>query len=140
MRPCPCLASYQACSAETEDEIRWWSRNRNKQTSWQVRGQTNEGFGGLCINVFNRKPYSTSMIQVMPHRNLQRQSSIFFSYDICKGECLMSITTILLIVLVLMLLGIIPIWPHSRSWGYGPSGVIGLIVVILVILFLLGKI
>nr|WP_256128396.1 DUF3309 family protein [Desulfolutivibrio sulfoxidireducens] len=38
-----------------------------------------------------------------------------------------------------MLLGIIPIWPHSRSWGYGPSGGIGLIVVILVILFLLGK-
>ncbi|MEF3696730.1 DUF3309 family protein [Desulfolutivibrio sp.] len=52
----------------------------------------------------------------------------------------MSITTILLIVLVLMLVGIIPIWPHSRSWGYRPSGVIGLIVAILVILFLLGKI
>jgi hypothetical protein len=51
-----------------------------------------------------------------------------------------SITTIILIVLVLMLLGIIPIWPHSRSWGYGPSGVIGLIVAVLVILFLLGKI
>jgi hypothetical protein len=52
----------------------------------------------------------------------------------------MSLGTILLIVLVLALLGVIPIWPHSRSWGYGPSGGVGLIVVILVILFLLGRI
>jgi hypothetical protein len=52
----------------------------------------------------------------------------------------MSIGTILLIILVLALVGIIPIWPHSRSWGYGPSGGVGLIVLILVILFLLGKI
>lgn len=52
----------------------------------------------------------------------------------------MSIGTILLIILVLALVGIIPIWPHSRSWGYAPSGGIGLIVLILVILFLLGKI
>jgi hypothetical protein len=52
----------------------------------------------------------------------------------------MSLGTILLIVLVLVLVGIIPTWPHSRSWGYGPSGAIGLIVVVLVILLLLGKI
>lgn len=52
----------------------------------------------------------------------------------------MSIGTILLIVLVLILLGAIPAWPHSKSWGYGPSGVIGLIVVVLVILLVLGKI
>lgn len=48
--------------------------------------------------------------------------------------------TILLIILVLLLLGAIPSWPHSRNWGYGPSGGIGLILVILVILLLLGKI
>jgi hypothetical protein len=47
--------------------------------------------------------------------------------------------TILIVVLVLMLLGAIPTWPHSRSWGYGPSGGLGLIVVILVILLLTGR-
>jgi hypothetical protein len=48
--------------------------------------------------------------------------------------------TILLAILVLMLLGVIPTWPHSRGWGYGPSGGVGLILVIVLILFLLGKI
>lgn len=52
----------------------------------------------------------------------------------------MTLGTILLIVLILLLIGTIPSWPHSRSWGYGPSGGIGLVVVILVILVLLGKI
>lgn len=52
----------------------------------------------------------------------------------------MSLGTILLIVLILMLIGAIPSWPHSRSWGYGPSGGIGLIVGILVIMLLLGRI
>jgi len=52
----------------------------------------------------------------------------------------MSIGTILLIVLILMLIGVIPAWPHSRSWGYGPSGVLGIIVVVLVIMVLMGRI
>jgi len=52
----------------------------------------------------------------------------------------MSIGLILLIILVLILVGAIPTWGHSRNWGYGPSGGIGLIVVILVILLVLGKI
>lgn len=52
----------------------------------------------------------------------------------------MSIGTILLIILVLLLIGAIPTWPHSRGWGYGPSGGLGLVVVILLILLLLGKI
>jgi len=51
----------------------------------------------------------------------------------------MSLGTILLIVLVLALVGAIPTWPHSRSWGYGPSGILGLIVVVLLILLLMGK-
>ncbi len=51
----------------------------------------------------------------------------------------MTIGTILLIVLVLALVGAIPAWPHSRSWGYGPSGILGLIVVVLLILFLMGR-
>jgi hypothetical protein len=50
----------------------------------------------------------------------------------------MSVGTILLIVLLLMLVGAFPAWPHSRSWGYGPSGGLGLVVVILVVLLLLG--
>lgn len=52
----------------------------------------------------------------------------------------MTLGTILLIILVLMLLGAIPTWPHSRQWGYGPSGGIGLVLVILIILWLMGKI
>ncbi|MDO8341610.1 MAG: DUF3309 family protein [Cellvibrio sp.] len=52
----------------------------------------------------------------------------------------MTLGTILLIVLILMLIGAIPAWPHSRSWGYGPSGGLGLVVVILIILLLLGHI
>ncbi len=49
----------------------------------------------------------------------------------------MSIGTILLVILILILLGAIPAWPHSRNWGYGPSGGLGLILVILLILVLL---
>ena len=48
--------------------------------------------------------------------------------------------TILLIILVLVLIGALPTWPHSRSWGYYPSGGIGLILLILIILLLLGRI
>jgi hypothetical protein len=52
----------------------------------------------------------------------------------------MSLGTILIIVLVLVLLGVVPTWPHSSSWGYGPSGIVGTILVILLILVLLGRI
>ena len=48
--------------------------------------------------------------------------------------------TILLIILIIVLLGAIPAWPHSRSWGYGPSGVLGIIVVVLLVLVLMGRI
>lgn len=51
----------------------------------------------------------------------------------------MSLGTILLIVLILMLVGVFPSWPHSRGWGYGPSGLLGLIVVIILVLVLLGR-
>jgi len=52
----------------------------------------------------------------------------------------MSIGTILLVILILMLVGAIPTWPHSRSWGYAPSGGLGLILIILLVLILLGRI
>ena len=47
--------------------------------------------------------------------------------------------TILLVILILMLLGAVPAWPHSRSWGYGPSGIVGVILVVVLILFLMGR-
>jgi hypothetical protein len=52
----------------------------------------------------------------------------------------MSLGTILLVVLILMLIGAFPSWPHSRNWGYGPSGGLGLIVLIIVILLIMGRI
>jgi len=52
----------------------------------------------------------------------------------------MGLGTILLIVLILMLIGAIPTWPHSRNWGYGPSGGLGLVLIILLILLLTGRI
>lgn len=49
------------------------------------------------------------------------------------------IGTVLLIILILILLGAFPTWPHSRQWGYGPSGAIGLVLLIILILVLLGR-
>lgn len=51
----------------------------------------------------------------------------------------MSLGTILLIILLLMLIGAIPTWPHSKAWGYGPSGGLGLVLVIVIILLLMGR-
>ncbi len=51
----------------------------------------------------------------------------------------MSLGMILLIVLILILVGAAPAWPHSRSWGYGPSGVLGTLLVVVVVLMLLGR-
>lgn len=47
--------------------------------------------------------------------------------------------TILIVIIVLILLGVIPVWPHSRKWGYGPSGGLGLVLLILLILLLTGR-
>jgi VIT1/CCC1 family predicted Fe2+/Mn2+ transporter len=52
----------------------------------------------------------------------------------------MSVGTILLVLLILMLVGAFPAWPHSKNWGYYPSGGLGLVVVILLVLVLLGRI
>ncbi|SMF41855.1 DUF3309 family protein [Desulfovibrio gilichinskyi] len=51
----------------------------------------------------------------------------------------MSLGGIILIVLVLMLLGVIPVWPHSRSWGYAPSSILGIITIVLVIMLFTGR-
>jgi Protein of unknown function (DUF3309) len=52
----------------------------------------------------------------------------------------MTLSTILLIIVVLLLIGVVPAWPHSRGWGYGPSGTLGTILAIVIILMLLGRI
>ncbi|MGN8020605.1 DUF3309 family protein [Phyllobacterium sp. 22229] len=52
----------------------------------------------------------------------------------------MPVTTILIIILILALIGVFPSWPHSRAWGYGPSGLLGIVLAILLILLLLGRI
>ena len=61
-------------------------------------------------------------------------------WDIAFRRNEMSLGTLLLIVLVLILIGVIPTWPHSRGWGYGPSGLLGVVVVVLIILLLMGRI
>lgn len=48
--------------------------------------------------------------------------------------------TILVVILILALIGVFPAWPHSRKWGYGPSGITGLIVIVLIVLLLTGRI
>jgi hypothetical protein len=51
----------------------------------------------------------------------------------------MGLGTILLVILILMLVGVLPVWPHARSWGYGPTGIVGVIVLILLVLLLMGR-
>jgi hypothetical protein len=76
-----------------------------------------------------------STVSALSRKNLTRASIS----DAITRRNEMSLGTILLIVVALMLIGAIPGWPHSRSWGYGPSGGIGLILIILVILLLTGR-
>ncbi|WP_395449525.1 DUF3309 family protein [Aminobacter sp. UC22_36] len=52
----------------------------------------------------------------------------------------MTISTLLIIILILILLGAVPAWPHSRGWGYGPSGIVGLLLVVLLVLMLMGRV
>ncbi len=51
----------------------------------------------------------------------------------------MPTSTIVIIILILVLIGAIPAWPHSRSWGYGPSGIVGFVLVVVLILLLMGR-
>jgi hypothetical protein len=52
----------------------------------------------------------------------------------------MTLTTLLIIILILILIGALPTWGHSRNWGYGPGGIVGVILIILIILMLMGRI
>jgi hypothetical protein len=70
---------------------------------------------------------------------LQLQPS-YIHASIFDSESNMSLGTILLILLVLVLIGVIPRWPHSRDWGYAPSGLVGVVLVVLVVLLVAGRI
>ena len=74
----------------------------------------------------------------LPRRNLAPSARLVCGYEPLREVTML--TTVLIIILILILLGAFPSWPYSRGWGYGPSGVVGLILVILLILLLLGKI
>jgi hypothetical protein len=76
-----------------------------------------------------------------------REANTFLIYHLAKdghperqGALMTPLGMILLIVLILLLLGAIPSWPHSRNWGYAPSGLLGTVLVIILILVLLGRI
>lgn len=56
-----------------------------------------------------------------------------------RKEDEMGIGTIFLIVLVLILIGVIPTWPHSRQWGYAPSGIVSIILIVLLVMLLTGR-
>ena len=51
----------------------------------------------------------------------------------------MPISTLVIVVLILVLIGAVPAWPHSRSWGYGPSGIVGVVLVVILVLLLMGR-
>jgi hypothetical protein len=75
----------------------------------------------------------------LPERKPAASLQDAFDQLVATGGKKMTLGTILLILLILILVGALPTWPHSRSWGYAPSGVIGLVVVVLLILVLLGR-
>jgi hypothetical protein len=70
----------------------------------------------------------------------RRRDPELMLHSFTRGDATMTIGTILLIILILVLVGALPTWGYSRGWGYGPSGIVGVIVVILLILLLLGRI
>ena len=51
----------------------------------------------------------------------------------------MSLGTILLIILILVLIGVLPTWPHARGWGYAPGGIVGVVLLVVVVLLLMGR-
>jgi len=78
------------------------------------------------------KPTPTTLSQSLVETPTQRRAAV-------RSHILFFLGTILLIVLILLLVGALPSWPHSRSWGYYPSGGLGLVLVIVVVLLLMGR-
>ena len=74
---------------------------------------------------------------VISHRYLR---NLFIRYGFKESMEVIVLSTILVVLLILVLLGALPTWPYSTGWGYGPGGIVGLILVIVIILALLGRI
>lgn len=94
----------------------------------------------ICICVRHRTVLISYTANNYSHMVYISQTITIYDAYFKSGSRHMTLGTILLVVLVLILLGALPSWPHSRSWGYGPSGVVGLLVVILVIMLVTGNI
>jgi hypothetical protein len=93
-----------------------------KNLTWGKHPIAPAGFPGLSLGREKARP----KWKIIPNSKTERKT--------------MSVGTILLVLLILMLVGAFPTWPHSKSWGYYPSGGLGLLVVILLVLLLLGRI
>lgn len=87
--------------------------------------------GGLHSGDARRRPVNAKQAVVVASMRSPR---------CVRGRFSMTIATVLMIVLLLFLVGAMPTWPHSRSWGYAPSGLIGTVLVLLIVFWLLGKI
>jgi hypothetical protein len=72
-------------------------------------------------------------------RGLGSASLLFFHFQIGRQKETQMLLAILVVVLILALVGSVPTWPHSRDWGYYPSGGVGVILLILLVLFLMGR-
>jgi hypothetical protein len=115
------------CSAWTADFVRWARQNNPDFV---------EPVFGLRQRTSQDQPRNKELSRLAPGKfpgATRKQKTL----NSLKN---MSLGTILLVVLILMLIGAFPSWPHSKSWGYGPSGGLGLVVVILLILVLTGRI
>jgi hypothetical protein len=115
------------------------------ESAHTVRPEPVEGF---VLSLSKGSPFSRTALQqsyrLSPTTKQERQGCWPHHYRGTLKPSLqkvfMSLSLIVLIVLILMLVGALPTWGHSRSWGYGPSGGVGLIVIILLILLLTGRI
>lgn len=93
---------------------------------------------GWVIGFYSHCPDSPP---TLPKRDIrQRRFAVGVSAANLESYIMSLLGTILLVLLILMVLGALPTWPHSRNWGYAPSGGLGLILIILLVLFLLGRI
>jgi hypothetical protein len=109
------------------------SVDRSRQTHSERGGKQLEG-GCLRARSVAARP-----ARIHPRRK-RLQNLILETLRSSCAQQKRNMGTILLIVLVLLLIGALPTWPHSRNWGYGPTGGLGLVLVILLILVLMGKV
>ena len=113
--------AYHATNAPMEKMSDAVTGRYSTETMWYLAMGIASVVGGRLLAVFGSRKYRVARAQ----SNLER---------------IMSLGTILIIVLLLMLVGVLPTWPHSKKWGYYPTSGLGIILVIVIVLFLLGRI